>query len=223
VTHHIIVRVKYPREGINTTDRAEWLEGWSPGKTFERFPAGTGMRLRPGAVLSFELHYTATGKPETDRSEVGLYLLPEKPPLYYSMRLAASQDLNIPPGESDSRTFAMHAFKRDTMLHTLVPHMHTRGSWMRYEALYPNGDRETLLHVPRYDFNWQIEYVLAEPRRMPAGTWILCTGGFDNSARNPNNPDPAKRVSWGDQSFDEMFIGFMNVTEAPAPGTLSKK
>jgi hypothetical protein len=84
---------------------------------------------------------------------------------------------------------------------------------MKYEALYPNGHRETLLSVPRYDFNWQMEYRLAEPKRMPAGTWILCTGGFDNSPRNPHNPNPAKRVHWGEQSFDEMFIGFMNVAE----------
>jgi peroxiredoxin len=222
-THHVIVRVKYPKEGRTSTQDAEGLEGWSPGKTFERFPAGTGKRLKPGAVINFELHYTTTGKPETDRSEIGLYFLKEKPPLQYETRMAINQDLNIPPGESDVRTHAIAGFKRDTMLYSFVPHMHTRGAWMKYEALYPDGRRETLLHVPRYDFNWQIEYVLAEPKRMPAGSWILCTGGFDNSALNPNNADPKKRVTWGEQSFDEMFIGFMNVAELPETKTLSKK
>jgi peroxiredoxin len=215
-THHVIVRVKYPKEGKTNTQEPEGLEGWSPGKSFQRFPEGTGKRLRPGAVLSFELHYNTTGQPQTDRTEIGLYLLKEKPPLRYETRMAINADLNLTPGESDLRSHAVAGFKRDTMLYAFIPHMHTRGAWMKYEALYPDGKRETLLSVPRYDFNWQLEYRLAEPRRMPAGTWILCTGGFDNSSRNPHNPDPMKRVHWGEQSFDEMFIGFMNVAELPA-------
>lgn len=222
-THHVIARVKYPKEGKTSTENAEGLEGWSPGKSFGHFPKGTGKPLRPGAVINIEMHYTATGKPETDRTEIGLYLLKEKPPLHYETRMAINMDLNIPPGESDVRTHATAGFKRDTVLYTFVPHMHNRGSWMKYEALYPDGRRETLLHVPRYDFNWQLEYVLAEPKRMPAGSWILCTGGFDNSALNPHNPDPTKRVHWGEQSWEEMFIGFMNVAELPVEKPLSKK
>lgn len=222
-THHVIPRITYPKQGKTNTETAESLEGWSPGKTFIRFPQGTGKQIRPGAVIDIELHYTATGKPETDSTEIGLYLLKEKPPLYYESRLAINMDLNIPPGESDLRTHAMTGFKRDTMLYTLVPHMHNRGSWMKYEALYPDGRHELLLHVPRYDFNWQMEYVLAEPKKMPAGSWILCTGGFDNSSLNPHNPDPQKRVHWGEQSWDEMFIGFMNVAELPQPKALSAK
>jgi len=223
VAHHVIVRVKYPKEGKTSTETAEGLEGWSPGKSFTRFPPNTGKRLRPGAVVNFELHYTASGKPETDRTEIGLYLLKEKPPLRYETRMAINQDLNIPPGEADLRTHAMMGFKRDTMLYTFVPHMHNRGSWMKYEALYPDGRRELLLHVPRYDFNWQLEYVLAEPKRMPAGSWILCTGGFDNSALKPSNPDPTQRVHWGEQSWEEMFIGFMNVAELPVEKPMSKR
>jgi peroxiredoxin len=221
-THHVIVRIKYPKEGKTDTQDAESLEGWSPGKSFEEFPKGTGKRLRAGAVLNFELHYNTTGKPETDRTEVGLYLLKEKPPLRYETRMAIEMDLNLAPGEGDLRSHAVNGFKRDTMLYGFVPHMHTRGAWMKYEALYPDGKRETLLSVPRYDFNWQIEYRLAEPKRMPAGTWILCSGGFDNSTRNPHNPDAAKRVHWGEQSFDEMFIGFMNVAELPVEKRANK-
>lgn len=221
-THHVIVRVKYPKEGKTSTQDAEGIEGWSPGKTFLHFPDGAGKRLKPGAVINFELHYTATGKEESDETQLGLYFLKERPALYYETRMAINQDLNIPPGESDVRTHSTAGFKRDTMLYSFVPHMHTRGSWMKYEALYPDGRRETLLHVPRYDFNWQIEYVLTEPKRMPAGSWILCTGGFDNSARNPHNPDPGKRVGWGEQSWDEMFIGFMNVAELPTTDRVQK-
>ncbi len=222
-THHVIARIKYPKEGKTSTQDSEMLEGWSPGKSFVRFPDGAGKLLKPGAVVNFELHYTATGKPETDQTEIGLYLLKEKPPLYFRSHMAINQDLNIPPGEADVRTHALTGFRRDTMLYTLTPHMHNRGSWMKYEALYPDGRREMLLHVPRYDFNWQLEYVLAEPKRMPAGSWILCSGGFDNSPLNPHNPDPTKRVTWGEQSWDEMFIGFMNVAELPEATKVSKQ
>ena len=217
--HHVIVRIKYPREGKTSTDETEGLEGWSPGKTIHPFPEGTGKRLRPGATFSFELHYNTTGKPETDRTELGLYFLKEKPRMVYKTIMPLELDLDISPGEADVRASAVAGIKRDTLLYSLIPHMHTRGSWMKYEALYPDGRRELLLSVPRYDFNWQIDYRLSEPKLLPAGTWVLCTGGFDNSARNPHNPNPSKRVRWGEQSFDEMFIGFMQVAELPKPGT----
>jgi len=99
----------------------------------------------------------------------------------------------------------------------------TSGAWFKFEALYPNGKKETLLSVPHYDFSWQHNYRLKEPKRMPAGTWILCSGGYDNSAMNPYNPDPKTRVHWGDQSFDEMFIGFMGIAELPNEKALSSK
>jgi hypothetical protein len=123
---------------------------------------------------------------------------------------------------------AMKDFPRDTVVYELNPHMHKRGSWFRFEALYPDGRFETLLAVPKYDFNWQTGYRLAEPKLLPAGTRILCTGGFDNSKQNPANPDPKKEVRWGDQSWEEMFIGFMTVSEVPrgtrpAPGPGGKQ
>jgi hypothetical protein len=90
--------------------------------------------------------------------------------------------------------------------------MHLRGKWMKFELLRPDGRRETVLNVPRYDFNWQRAYQLQQPRKIPAGTWLLISGGYDNSKQNPANPDPAKTVRWGDQSFEEMFIGFMWLT-----------
>jgi hypothetical protein len=84
---------------------------------------------------------------------------------------------------------------------------------MRFELLRPDGARETLLSVPAYDFNWQTSYRLAEPKLAPAGSWLVCTGAFDNSARNPNNPDPKARARWGPQSWNEMFMGFADVAE----------
>jgi hypothetical protein len=221
VVHHVIVRVKYPSRQNQPNEEA-FFAAWAPGNTMAFFPEETGKFLPKGATFSFELHYNTTGKTETDRSEMGLYLMDKKPRLRLETREVVNFDLDIPPGEPDARTFAVYGFKRDTLIYDLIPHMHLRGSWFKYEALYPNGTRELLLHVPHYDFNWQTEYRLAEPKRVPAGTWMLCTGGFDNSARNPSNPDPTKRVRFGLQSFDEMFIGFMNVAELPETGSTAQ-
>ena len=98
-----------------------------------------------------------------------------------------------------------------------MPHMHFRGKWMRYDLLLPDGTKETLLHVPRYDFNWQLGYTLAEPRHVPAGAWLLVTGAFDNAPANPANPNAASRVRFGLQSWDEMFIGFFQAADDPTP------
>jgi mono/diheme cytochrome c family protein len=213
VVHHVIVRVKYPEGAKGKPEEEVFLTSWAPGNTTPECPPGTGKFLPKGARFNFELHYNTTGKPETDSSELGLYLAKEAPKMVLETRTAENRDFNIPPGEADARTHALYSFKRETLIYDLIPHMHLRGSWFKYEALYPDGRKETLLSVPNYDFNWQTEYRLAQPKRVPAGTWLLCTGGHDNSAKNPYNPDPTKRVKHGLQSFEEMFMGFMNVAE----------
>lgn len=224
VVHHVIVRVRYPEGAKGRPEEEVFLTSWAPGNTSPESPAGTGKFLPKGARFNFELHYNTVGKAETDRSELGLYLAKEPPQRLLETRTAENRDFSIPPGEADSRTFAMYPFRRDTLIYDLIPHMHLRGSWFKYEALYPDGKKETLLSVPNYDFNWQTEYRLEQPKRVPAGTWLLCTGGFDNSTRNPNNPDPTKRVKHGLQSFEEMFMGFMNVADAePHDAKATKK
>jgi hypothetical protein len=206
VVHHVIVRVKYPEGAKGKPEEEVFLTSWAPGNTSPECPPGTGKFLPKGARFNFELHYNTTGKPETDESEMGLYLAKEAPKVILETRTAENRDFSIPPGEADSRTHALYSFKRDTLIYDLIPHMHLRGSWFKYEALYPDGKKETLLSVPNYDFNWQTEYRLAQPKRVPAGTWLLCTGGFDNSARNPYNLIPpgassmacnrSRRCSW---------------------------
>jgi hypothetical protein len=215
VVHHVIVRVEYPSGAKNKPEEEVFFTSWAPGNTSPQFPAGSGKFLPKGARFNFELHYNTTGKPETDRSELGLYFLNSAPRMVLETRTAENRDLNIPPGEADARSFCIYHFKRDTLIFDLIPHMHLRGSWFKYEALYPDGKRETLLSVPHYDFNWQTEYRFAEPKRVPAGTWMLCTGAHDNSTTNPSNPDTKRRVKWGLQSHEEMFMGFMNVAEIP--------
>jgi hypothetical protein len=180
------------------------------------FPEGTGKFVMKGSVLDFEMHYTTSGREEEDRSSIGIYLHKEKPAMQLKTHGAYNTDFEISPEDHSETVVAKYVFEQDSFLFDMSPHMHLRGSWFRFEALYPSGKRETLLSVPRYDFKWQHTYRLAQPKRMPKGTWILCTGGFDNSARNPDNPNPGIPVHWGDQSFEEMFIGFMDVAAIPS-------
>ncbi len=219
VVHHLIVRAKYSKTpGLAKDD--VFLTGWAPGIDYQAYPEGTGKFLGKGATLNFELHYTADGKPETDQSELGLYVMKSPPKLALQTHAAYNPDLLVPAHEPQAPSYAVAGFKNDSWLYDLSPHMHLRGSWFKIEALYPDGERETLLSVPHYDFAWQTIYRFSEPKKMPTGTWIFCTGGFDNSARNPSNPNPDKRVTWGNQSFDEMFIGFMDVAKIP-PSNIS--
>ena len=214
VVHHIIVRVREPgRKGDNPDDA--FLIGWAPGAPEIYFPEGTGKFIKKGSILDFEMHYTTSGREEEDQSSIGLYLHKEKPAMQLKTHAAYSTDFEIPPGVSAHTTMAKYVFEQDSYLFDMSPHMHLRGVNFKFEALYPNGKRETLLSVPRYDFKWQHTYRLKEPKRMPKGTWIICTGAFDNSSGNPSNPNPKIPVYWGDQSFNEMFIGFMGVAAIP--------
>jgi AhpC/TSA family len=215
VVHHIIVRVRYPQGKKDTADESYFFTTWAPGVPEREFPADTGIFLPKGARFNFEMHYTTNGEPQTDQSEMGLYLAKAPARMRLEIRAAQARDLIIPPGEPNAEHSCFYCFKRDAMLFDLGPHMHLRGSWFKFQFLYPDGRRETALSVPHYDFNWQSGHRLAEPKRIPAGTWVVCTGGFDNSPRNPSNPDPTKRVKFGLQTWDEMFMGFLTVADMP--------
>ncbi len=217
VIHHCIVRVQSAKGEDDGTGLGTWLQGWAPGIESQAFPAGTGRLLPKGSVLDLELHYTTMGRAQTDDTQIGLYKLAAPPKSVLRNQGAYNLDFSLAPGAAEANVAATIGFRRDTLLYAMSPHMHLRGSWMRYDALYPNGQRETLLSVPHYDFNWQTTYSLPSPKRLPAGTWLLCTGGFDNSPQNPANPNPAQRVAWGEQSFNEMFIGFLETAVAPQP------
>ena len=221
VVHHIIIRARYPEGYKDASPEAYLFTSWVPGLEAGEFPADTGVFVPKGARFNFEMHYTTTGQAQTDRSELGLYLAKAPAKRRLEVRASDMRDFELSPGDADAQHFSHYCFKRDTVIYDLSPHMHLRGSWFKFQLLYPDGRRETVLSVPQYDFNWQTSYRLAEPKRVPAGTWMLCTGAHDNSAKNPNNPDPAKRVKWGLQSWDEMFMGFMTVADAPA-GTATK-
>src|SRR5439155_23704561 len=128
--------------------------------------------------------------------------------------MAINTRFRIPPRDPDYRAEADYRFHQEALLYALYPHMHLRGKSFRFEAVYPDGRREVLLDVPRYRFDWQNRYVLAEPRRMPEGTVLRCEGHFDNSENNPNNPDPRATVGFGEQTWEEMLIGYFDITVA---------
>jgi peroxiredoxin len=217
VVHHIIVYILPP--GGRKRDRMDgigdgYLAAFAPGDLPAVFPAGTAKRIPRGATLVFQLHYTPNGVEQEDRSSVGLIFAKEKPQFEVRTRAIAQQLLLIPPGTKDYEAESRTVFDKDAELVSLFPHMHLRGKDFRYKVIYPDGKSEVVLSVPKYDFDWQSNFVLKERLKLPAGTRIECVAHFDNSEDNPNNPGPDKWVAWGDQTWEEMMIGFVDYVYA---------
>ena len=213
VVHHIIVYVMPPGEKRPSLRRM--LVGYAPGSLPVVLNDGIAMHVPAGSKLLFEVHYTPNGTVQSDRSYVGFrFTEKENVKKHLIGGVAADGEFEIPPNAPDHEVFASHSVNRDTMLLSMTPHMHLRGKAFRYEARYPDGRLETLLNVPKYDFNWQLKYILETPKLLPKGTAIECTAVFDNSDANPFNPNPDVAVKWGDQSFNEMMIGFMDMVAA---------
>jgi peroxiredoxin len=208
VVHHIIAYLKPPgderRRGLGSM-----LIGYAPGTSPLVFPEGSAVRIPKGSKFLFELHYTPNGVAQTDRSYIGMTFTQEQ---NVARMIGGGEAINhefqIPPGESDHVVTATRKSPRDVLLISLTPHMHLRGKSFRYDIRYPDGAEEVLLDVPEYDFNWQLRYELADPKLIPKGSVLTCTAVFDNSQANRNNPDPTRTVGWGQQSWDEMMIGF---------------
>jgi hypothetical protein len=189
--------------------------GYVPGMDQREYPAGTAKFLPAGGTFVFQMHYTPNGKATTDATEMGLYLSPTPPAMELKTGAANSTAIDIPAGARNHRMVAERFFDKAVDIHELSPHMHFRGDSMRFEALLPDGSSQILLNVPKYDFNWQALYRLSQPVRLPAGSRIRISGGFDNSRWNPFNPDAKSRVRFGEQTDDEMFIGYINYSEVP--------
>jgi len=210
--HHILVFVQ---EGGKRVTRggeqfSDMLIGYAPGVPSITWDPDTAFLVKAGSTLLLQVHYTANGKEASDRSVVG-FKIRKDTPKYRAFSGSATQfRLAIPPNEPNYMTKAVYTFKEDVTLLDFTPHMHLRGKAFKYVMTYPDGRVEEMLNVPHYDFNWQLSYILAEPRKVPAGTKIEATAWYDNSANNKYNPDPSKEVKWGDQTFQEMMIGFFN-------------
>lgn len=214
VVHHIIVYIRSRDSQDSNIGQNELLVGFAPGTRPVDLPTGWARKIPAGSKLIFEMHYTPIGTPQKDRSKLGLIFMDEKDVTHHSWTTnAINTRLNIPPHASHHRELARKVFHEEVQMLSLFPHMHMRGKSFRYELTYPDGKREILLDVPQYDFNWQTSFVFAQPKTIPEGSKLLCTAYYDNSDQNLANPDPTKTVRWGNQTWEEMLIGWHDVAK----------
>lgn len=213
VVHHALIFIEYPpelkaREPRVNGGAAGYFAGFVPGAEPYFYPEGSAKYAPPGATFIFQIHYVTTGKPETDVTQLGLYLAKERPARRVETEAASNMTFQIPPQVRDFPVNASDRLGLDAELIGLSPHMHYRGSRFKYKAVLPDGTEEVLLSVPNFNFDWQTMYQFNERKSFPRGTRMICEGGFDNSVSNPANPDPNDTVRFGDQTFQEMFIGY---------------
>src|SRR5436309_6941160 len=216
-------RIALQKEAFSTTDDYRLLF-YVPGGGFQEFPPGAVKRISAKNALAWNLHYTPSGRPEKDRQRLGLWFAGTPPAhevitkrigeahIIEGKEFVAGSDgedfPTIPPFADDWKITAITPFQDDVTIYSLWPHMHLRGRDMTFIATYPDGREEVLLHVPNYDFQWQLQYQLAQPVHLPAGSTIKAIGHYDNSSRNRNNPRPDLPVRWSEQSRDEMCNGW---------------
>jgi len=191
--------------GLTPMDEA--LVGYAPGRPPVELTPGQAILVPAGADFVFQLHYTPNGKPARDRTKLGI-VFAKRPVTERVFKGGISKDdFVIPPGAPNHPVSGSMTVNADCQLLSLRPHMHLRGKSMEFRAVYPTGEKEILLLVPRYSFNWQFDYVLERPKLLPKGTRIEVSATFDNSPNNPANPDPKAEVRWGDQTWEEMMTG----------------
>ena len=240
VTHHLLAHVRPPGSSYfkdypvgeffvpESGDRApvdgesafQWRQaigGYAPGLNPGEadYPSDQAVLVEAGSQVVFELHYTTNGEAGVDLPKLGLTFLDGEPTTRRLQSAVINRGFEIPPGADDYRVDASVTMAQDTRLLSLTPHMHLRGKAWEFRAVFPDGRTQVLLSTPRYDFNWQLTHFLAEPLDLPAGTVIEGTAYYDNSVNNPWNPDPDSAVRWGDQSWEEMMVGFFDIEIAP--------
>ncbi|MBI4586900.1 MAG: thiol-disulfide isomerase [Planctomycetes bacterium] len=228
VVHHILV-FAVQKDGLRRRRDAgnmweNYLAGMAPGSDPAIFPAGKGKKVKAGSILLFQVHYTANGKEQTDRSKFGVVFAKEPPREEIYTRALMNPNFRIPPNAEDHVVESWSkAYQSEVTLLSLMPHMHLRGKSFEYRLVDPEGKETPILSVPRYDFNWQHSYVLAEPLVVKPGWRLHCIAHYDNSKNNPGNPDPNSTVRWGDQTWEEMMIGFTNFSRPVEAGSGRKE
>jgi hypothetical protein len=212
-----------------------FLAGYAPGKGIDVFPAGTAKKVPAGSMLVFQMHYSSYGGKfegqQGDRTRLGLHFASKPPERSLNTVGIQNHYFKLPAGDGNHEVTACYTFDADVHLTSYMPHMHLRGKDMKYDVIYPDGRQETLLSVPKFSFNWQAMYYLKRPVALPKGTKLIVTAHFDNSEKNKFNPDPKKTIRWGDPTYEEMMIGWMeyyvdgkpSTERAVAGGTASRK
>jgi hypothetical protein len=198
-----------------------FIGAFAPGTSVFRFDPGTAMLIRAGSTIVLQMHYTPNGEEASDRTKVGFIFAKQAPEREMRLGTLLNGQLKIPAGAADHVVKAEMTTSADVTLRSLLPHTHLRGKSWEYTATYPDGRSEVLLSVPEYDFNWQTEYIFAEPLKLPKGTTLRAVAHYDNSAGNKDNPDPSVDVAWGDQTWEEMmFTAFVYSLDGVAPGAV---
>jgi len=216
VVHHILAGVVQGTPAPGTVaSEAQWgasLGGYGPGRGSNIEPEDTGVWIPPSGGVLFQNHYTPYGRETVEKTQMGLYFYPkgQEPKYVLHLFLIANPTIMIPPDEPYHPEVASIQFPHDAILYGITPHAHHRGGSVKVSIRYPDGSEKILLALPRYDFNWQYEYFLAEPLAIPTGSTVIARWTYDNSARNPGNPDHTKTVTWGEQSSDEMLATYLH-------------
>lgn len=218
VMHHILVSHddRNGQSPIVNRPPYKWIDNFialgGMGDQATLFPEQSGVFLSKNSTLTAQIHYTPTGKPESDVTQIGLYFSPQVPEKEFYSLATAHVNFVIPPLGKEVKIEASDTITKDIVLHTVVPHMHYRGKSIRFLVVFPDGTAQTIVSIADYNFNWQRVYQLTNPLSLPKGTVIKVEGIFDNTYQNPFNPDPLKQIRFGLQSTDEMLIGFFNYT-----------
>lgn len=207
VVHHVLVGLIDGASDRSRNVFDDYLGGYAPGVRPVELPEGTGMLLPKDDRFVAQLHYTPYGKAVTDVTRIGFYLHDEQPDTFFRQGVVMNPTIAIPPNAKRHEQRAYQEFPADALLYDVLPHSHYRGHSSTFSLVYPDGREELLLNVPNYDFNWQRGYAFVEPKPVPAGSRLVHTTVYDNSAQNLGNPDPSKLVRWGLQSWDEMLYG----------------
>lgn len=214
IVHHVLVYIQTPgaprTEGFGD---GELVGIYGPGTPPIEFKDGYGKLFPAGSKISLDMHYHKEVGPDTaesDQTSVAFKFAPGPVDDPVTTVWIAQRFLDIPPNTDNVQSLSEFTFKDDGHILSFTPHMHYRGKSMHYAAHYPDGTVETLIDVPKFDFNWQLVYKLPEPKAVPKGTTIRVTAHHDNTANNPYNPDPSQHIRWGSKTTDEMMIGFMD-------------
>jgi hypothetical protein len=184
----------------------------APGTNAMVFQPGSAMRIPAGANVRFQIHYTTNGKETSDLSSVGMIFAKQAPQSEMHTSAFYNPQLVLPAGSSDTAVPTAIEFSENVHMTALFPHTHLRGKSWEYKVIYPDGRTEAVLPVPHYDFNWQTYYIFTTPLALPKGSRLEAVAHYDNSVNNPSNPDPAKEVHWGEQTWDEMQYTGINYT-----------
>jgi mono/diheme cytochrome c family protein len=208
--HHLLTGWMETMPADGKSSETKWAAslgaGYAVGAESSMEPKNAGVYLPPGGAYGFQMHYTPYGKEVVDKSQVALYFYDKPPELIMHSVVVMDPTIEIPAGEARHKEVAYVQFPHDALLYSAFPHAHYRAYSSDLWIQYPDGKMKLLLSLPRYDFNWQRTYTFAEPVKIPAGSKLVAHYVYDNSARNPANPDPKVNVSWGEQSFQEMLF-----------------